>query len=57
MSRSVGSLLYSATRVGGEFFWGEAVVCLLKGTRDNAQRQDECDDEFAFTIHPNGWNS
>ena len=75
MSRSVGSLLYSATRVvtlfslttrsplpatlavAGSFFWGEAAVCLLKGTRDNAQRQDECDDEFAFTIHPNGWNS
>lgn len=74
MSRSVGSLLYSATRVvtffslttrpplpatlavAGSFF-GEAAVCLLKGTRDNAQRQDECDDEFAFTIHPNGWNS
>lgn len=71
MSRSVGSLLYSATRVvtlfslttrsplpatlavAGSFF-GEAAVCLLKGTRDNAQRQDECDDEFAFTIHPNG---
>lgn len=45
------------TCCGGEFFWGEAAVCLLKGTRDNAQRQDECDDEFAFTIHPNGWNS
>jgi|GEM_PF-1664510 len=74
MSRSVGSLLYSATRVvtffslttrsplpatlavAGSFF-GEAAVCLLKGTRDNAQRQDEFDDEFAFTIHPNGWNS
>jgi len=74
MSRWVGSLLYSATRVvtffslttrsplpatpavAGGFFWG-AAVWLLKGTRDNAQRQDECDDEFAFTIHPNGWNS
>jgi len=63
MSRSVGSLLYSATRVvtffsltprapppppppppprggggGGGSFLGEAAVCLLKGTRDNAQR-------------------
>lgn len=75
MSRSVGSLLYSATRVvtffssttrpplpatlavAGSFLGGGAAVCLLKGTRDNAQRQDECDDEFAFTIHPNGRNS
>jgi hypothetical protein len=25
-------------------------VRILKGTWDHAQRQDECDDEFAFTI-------
>ena len=63
MSRSVGSLLYSATRVVTLFSLTTRSPLpatrsdLLKGTRDNAQRQDEFDDEFAFTIHPNGWNS
>ena len=55
-SLATRSPLPATLAVAGSFF-GEAAVCLLKGTRDNAQRQDEFDDEFAFTIHPNGWNS